>query len=195
MAVKTGMEQTSMTKVLKVLGAGSLAAVLGLFLLGLSGTFGATRVAAESPPAPAARFTGTVLVDGKAPVAGTSVVAKIGSSTCGATTTFANGAESRYRVDSPALDPGAAPNCGVDGAAVTFFVDGNKADQSGTWRNYDLNQLNLTVTTPKSPTPKPPSTGSIVASDGSAATWLFAILGLGALAFTASGVAVARRGR
>jgi hypothetical protein len=185
-----------MTKVLKLLGGGSLAAVLGLVLLGLSGTFGATKVSAESPPAPAARFTGTVLVDGVAPAAGTTIEAKIGSATCGVTTTFANGAESRYRLDSPALDPGANPNCGTDGAAVTFYVGGKKANETGTWRNYDLNQLNLTVTTPTpTTTPKPPSTGSVGASDGSAATWLFAILGLGALAFSAGGVAVARRGR
>ena len=184
-----------MTKSLKALGGGSLAAVLGLLLVALSGTFSATKVAAESPPAPPARFTGSVLVDGKAPAAGTAIEAKIGSSTCGVTQTFNSGAESRYRVDSPALDPGAAPNCGTDGAAVTFYVGGVKANETGNWRNYDLNQLNLTVTTPVSPTPKPPATGSGLTAGDSSATWLFVVFALGALAFSAGGVAVARRSR
>ena len=54
-----------MTKVLKLLGGGSLAAVLGVVLLGASGAFSATTVSAESPPNPPARFVGTVMVDGQ----------------------------------------------------------------------------------------------------------------------------------
>jgi hypothetical protein len=191
------MEQASMTKILKRLGGVGLAAVLGVVLLG------ATAALAESPPNPPSRFVGSVLVDGAQPAAGTTIEAKIGSTTCGVTTTFNASGESRYVLDSPALDPGANPNCGTDGAVVTFFVGGKKADQTGSWKNYQLNTVNLTVTTPTvapsataSATPKAPTTGS-GPSTGSetSATWLFVALGLGALAFGVGGVTAARRSR
>ncbi|MEO8539281.1 MAG: hypothetical protein ABI577_06030 [bacterium] len=191
-----------MTKVLKLLGGGWLAAVLGVVLFAASGALGATTVSAESPPNPPARFVGSVLVDGQAPAGGTLIEARIGSSTCGATTVFAASGEARYVIDSPALDPGANPNCGVDGAVVTFYIGGKLAAQTGTWHNYQLNTVNLTYTTPTptasaspSATPKPPVTGTGPASDGNSATWLYAVLGLGALAFGVGGATVARRSR
>ncbi len=183
-----------MTKVLKLLGGGMLAAVLGVALF-------ASVAFAESPPNPPARFVGSVLVDGQAPAGGTLIEARIGSSTCGATTVFAANGEARYAVDSPALDPGANPNCGVDGAVVTFYIGGKKANETGTWHNYQLNTVNLTYTTPtpsasESPTQKPPVTGTTgPATDSSSPTWLFAVLGLGALAFGVGGATVARRAR
>jgi len=196
-----------MTKVTKLLGGG-LAAVLGVLLLSASGAFSASTAEAESPPAPAARFAGSVLVDGVAPPAGTIIEARIGSTTCGVTATF-NTAESRYVLDSPALDPGANPNCGTDGAVVVFFVGGKMANETGSWRNFDINVVNLTVTTAVaspsaspsgspaggSPTTKPPATGSGYSDDSGTAVWLFAALGLGVLAFGAGGVAAARRAR
>ena len=182
-----------MTKVLKKLGGVGLAAVLGVVLLG------ATAALAESPPNPPARFVGSVLVDGAQPAAGTTIEAKIGSTTCGVTTTFNASGESRYVDDVPALDPGATPNCGTDGAVVTFYVGGKKADQTGSWKNYQLNTVNLTVTTPTvapSATPKAPTTGSSPSTGNeSSSAWLFVVLGLGALAFGVGGVTAARRSR
>ncbi|MFN8616984.1 MAG: hypothetical protein U0837_07780 [Dehalococcoidia bacterium] len=181
-----------MTKVLKLLGGGMLAAVLGAMLF-------ANVAFAESPPNPPARFVGSVLVDGQAPAGGTLIEARIGSATCGATTVFMAGSEARYVVDSPALDPGANPNCGVDGAVVTFYIGGKKANETGSWKNYQLNTVNLTYTTPTTTataTPKPPVTGTTgPATDSSSATWLYAVLGLGALAFGVGGATVARRAR
>jgi len=181
-----------MTKVLKLLGGGMLAAVLGAVLF-------ANVAFAESPPNPPARFVGSVLVDGQAPAGGTLIEARIGSSTCGATTVFMAGGEARYVIDSPALDPGANPNCGVDGAVVTFYIGGKKANETGSWKNYQLNTVNLTYTTPTptaSATPKPPVTGTTGPStDSNSAAWLFAVLGLGALAFGVGGATVARRAR
>jgi hypothetical protein len=184
-----------MTKFLKLLGASGLAAVLGLVL------FGAVAFA-ESPPSPPSRFTGTVTVDGKPATPGTTVEAHIGSTTCGVASVTANGAESRFLLDSPALDPGANPNCGTDGATVTFFVGGKQAAETGTWHNYQLNTVNLTVVTitptasATAATPKPPVTGSGVSADGSGtAVWLYALLGLGALAFGVGGAAAARKSR
>lgn len=192
-----------MTKVIKMLGSAGLAAVFGILLLGFSGAMNATTVSAESPPNPPARFVGAITVDGHPATPGTSVEARIGSTTCGVTTVFLSGSAARYAVDVPALDPGANPNCGVDGSAVSFYVGGVKAAETGSWKNYQLNQLDLTVVTvtpsasPSGATPKPPVTGSGSVSDDSstAAGWLFAVLGLGALAFGVSGVAVARRSR
>lgn len=198
-----------MTKVLKMLAGGGLAAVLGVVLLGLSGSFGATDAAAQAPPARPARFVGSVTIDGTPAPAGTVIEARIGSASCGVTTVFTQGSEARYAFDVQALQPSGALNCGTDGATVTFVVGGKLAAQTGTWRDYDLNTVNLTVVTPTptpsasaSPTsgsatatPKPPVTGAGTASDGSSNAWLLAILGAGVLAFGVGGAAVARRGR
>ncbi len=194
-----------MTKVLKMLGGSGLALVLGVLLLGVSGSFNPSTAAADSPPAPPARFVGSVTVNGAPATAGTTIEVKIGDTTCGVTTVFLQGTQARYSVDSPALDPGAAPNCGTDGAAVSFTVGGTKANEAGTWYSYQLNTVNLTVTTatatPTTPvasvTPKTPiapvtGSGTTPSSEGTA-VWLFALLGLGAIAFGVGGVTVARK--
>lgn len=203
-----------MTKFLKMLGAVAATAVLGIALLG--GT-----ALADSPPAPPARFVGSVTVNGQPAAAGSAITAVIGSTTCGTTAVFMSGAEARYAVDSPALDPGATPNCGTDGATVSFTVNGAKANETGVWHSYQLNTVNLTVTTAtatttttatttptvtstgtpsgsatvvKTATPKGPATGSGVdTSNGGTAIWLFVALGLGALAFGVGGASYARK--
>ncbi|MEO8541502.1 MAG: hypothetical protein ABI577_17295 [bacterium] len=195
-----------MTKVMKMLGGSGLAVVLGVLILGLSGAFTATTVSAESPPNPPSRFVGNVKIDGANAPAGTTIEAKIGTTTCGVATAFTASGETRYALDSPALDPGANPNCGTDGAVVTFYIGGKLANETGKWANYQLGTVNLTYTTPvatttpgagatPSLTPKPPVTGNTGTSGESAAIWLFAILGMGALAFGVGGVTVARRSR
>jgi len=85
----------------------------------------------------------------------------------------------------------------VEGAVVTFYIGGKKAAESGSWKNYELNTVNLTYTTPTvTATPKPPVVGNTAtASSDAAATWLFVALGLGALAFGVGGATVARRSR
>ena len=144
-----------MTKVMKMLGGSGLAAVLGVVLLGFSGAFNATTVSAESPPNPPSRFVGSVKVDGANAPAGTTIEAKIGTTTCGVASVFAAGGESRYALDSPALDPGANPNCGTDGAVVTFYIGGKLAAETGKWANYQLGTVNLTYTTPVAATATP----------------------------------------
>jgi hypothetical protein len=193
-----------MTKVLKMLGSIGLAAVMGVALLG------ASVALAESPPNPPARFAGTVTVDGAKVPAGTVIEARIGSTSCGTASTFDQGGNANYVLDVPALDPGATPNCGTENAAVTFFVGGRQATQVGSWKNYQLNVLNLTVvqatatptggtgTPTATTTPKPPPTGEGVTetgSESSTAILLFAALGLGAVAFGVGGTVVARRSR
>ncbi len=178
-----------MTQILKWFGGIGLA----VMLLGI-GTLTASEAAADSPPAPPATFVGSILVDGAAPAPGTVVEAKIGGVACGVTTVFNSGSQARYSLESPALDPDQTPNCGTEGASIDFYVGGHKAQQTGSWLNYQLNQLDLTVvTTTTTPTPKAPSTGSGLDDSASTSSWLFAVLGLGVLAFGASGIAVARR--
>lgn len=162
-----------MTKVMKWLG-GSVAGVTGgVLLLGASGTFTATDAAAESPPAPAARYVGTVLVDGQKPAAGTVIEARVGATSCGVGTTYSQGSDMWYKVDVAALDPGASPNCGAEGATVTFYIAGKLANESAAWRNYDINIVNLTYTSP-TPTPTPatatttPATATVTTGPGTA---------------------------
>ncbi|MEO8541365.1 MAG: hypothetical protein ABI577_16605 [bacterium] len=101
--------------------------------------------AAQAPPNPPSRFVGNIVVDGAPATAGTLIEARIGSATCGATTVFMSGGEARYVLDSPAADPVGSPNCGADGSTVTFYVAGKQASQTGSWANYRLNTVNLTV--------------------------------------------------
>lgn len=111
---------------------------------------------------------------------------------------FISGSESRYTVDVVAFEPGQGA-CGQDGSTVTFLVDGKVADQTGEWKNFDINILNLTVTTPtpaESPTAGPPPTGTGLVTDGQGggfATPLVAILGVSTLVLGMGGLAVARR--
>lgn len=200
-----GMEHKVMTKVFKWLGG----ALAGIALFGAVGVLGASDVAAESPPAPPAKFAGNVTIDGQPAGPGTVIQARVGDASCGVGTVFMSGAEARYTVEVPALDPGATPNCGTEGASVSFWVGDQMAQETGSWLNYQLNILNLTVvsatetptetetpTTPGTPnTPVPPATGSGITgnSASTSATWLFAAVAFGAVAFGAAGAAAARR--
>ena len=125
---------------------------LGAVVAMVFSTMLATVALAQSPPSPPSRFVGSVRVDGANATSGTTIEARIGSTTCGATTVFTAGSEARYALDSPALEPSQSPNCGTDGSVVTFYVGGRQANETGTWRNYQLNTVNLTVTTQTTPT-------------------------------------------
>ena len=161
---------------------------------------------AQSPPTPPSRFVGNVRVDGANAAAGTTIEARIGATTCGVTTVFTSGAEARYALDSSAAEPTQSPNCGTDGAVVTFFVGGRQANETGTWRNYQLNTVNLTVTQatapPTSPTtaaptrtPGAPNAGSGELSSGSGASAPMLEILLVASALGVVGVGIAARAR
>jgi hypothetical protein len=211
-----------MTKVLRTLAGAAVVAVLGALLLGFNGVFGATDVEAQAPPARPARFAGSVLVDGAPVPAGTTIEARINGNSCGVDATFTEGGQARYVIDVQATEPNADVECGSEDAVVSFYIGGKLAAETGLWRDYDLNIVNLTYTTPTptgtasatpsgtattptggattpaggaTGTPKPPPTGSGTATEESGMLVLFAILGAGALAFGAGGYAVTRRGR
>ena len=136
--------------------------LLMTLIIGALGALGVSSALAESPPNPPSRFVGKVTVNGAPATAGTTIEAVIGTTTCGLGSVFMAGSEARYVVDSPALDPGANPNCGTDGAVVTFRVAGSLANETGSWKNYQLNPVNLTVggTTVATPTATAPPTGA-----------------------------------
>jgi hypothetical protein len=163
----------------------------------------ATVAFAQSPPTPPSRFVGSVRVDGANATAGTTIEARIGATTCGVTTVFAASGEARYALDSPALEPTQNPNCGTDGSVVTFFVGGRQANETGTWRNYQLNTVNLTVTTQTTPTtpgatptrtPAAPVAGTTGASTSGASMPLMELM-LVASALGLVGVGIAARVR
>lgn len=195
-----------MTKRVRKWLKGAAATAVGMLLLAGAGlALGGSEARADTPPSPPARFAGTVLVDGQAPPAGTVIEARIGNVVCGSTQVFLSGAQARYVIDVAALDPGRSLNCGTDGATVTFFVGGRQARETGTWRNYQLNELNLTVVTPtptatptRTPTPRAPRTGSGFEADGGTTgggMLPLALLGVALLGLGAAGAAAARRAR
>jgi hypothetical protein len=178
-----------------------LAAVVAL----AATTMLATVAFAQSPPAPPARYVGNVRVDGANATVGTVIEARIGNASCGSSSVFASGSESRYALDAPALDPSTAPGCGADGAVVTFYVGGRQANETAPWINYQLNTVNLTVssattatpapgTTPVA-TPRPPTTGTTASSDGSSAPAMEMLLVAAAIGLAGAGVALGTRAR
>jgi hypothetical protein len=164
--------------------------------------------AAQAPPNPPSRFVGAVTVNGVAAATGTVVEGRVGGATCGTTTVFQASGQGRYVLDVPAADPASAPGCGTDGATVTFFVGGQQAAQTGTWRNFQLNTLDLTAggaatqppatttATPTTPavTPRPPTTGNFDGSSSGSNMPMLEVL-LVATAIGLGGVAIAARAR
>ncbi len=182
-------------KALRRFGAAIVAAALGAALV-------VNIAGAQSPPNPPSRFVGNVKIDGANAPAGTLIEARINGATCGVSTVFFANSEARYTLDSPALEP-SANNCGVDGSVVEFYVAGKKANETGSWANYRLNTVNLTVTSatpaPTTPpatvtrTPAPPVAGTS-ADTASSQPPLTEIL-LVAAALGLAGVALAARTR
>lgn len=193
-----------MSKTRKILRQFGLAAVVAAIASALV----VSVAAAQSPPSPPSRFVGSVTVNGSPAAAGTTIEARIGSTTCGVATVFMNGAEARYSLDSPALDPAQNPACGVDGSTVQFYVGGQLANETGSWANYRLNTVNLTVapqattppttpgtTTTPSRTPGAPVAGdSLTGSSSSSVPMLEVMLVATAIGLAGVGLAARYRG-
>jgi hypothetical protein len=167
------------------------------------GSLGAARQAgAQSPPEPPSRFAGSVTIDGQPAPAGTPIEARVGDVSCGVSTVFVQGGQARYVIDVASAV--SQPGCGTAGATVTFIVGGTKAPQSGTWRNYELAQLDLALVTATptplsspvlTPTPRPPVAGTGLAGpDGPSAWWIISMAALASLGFAGMGWAASRRG-
>ena len=180
----------------RIAAAVTVAAIAGAMVVNVAG--------AQSPPNPPSRFVGNIVVDGAPAAAGTLVEARIGAVTCGATTVFMSGGEARYVLDSPASDPAQNPNCGADGSTVTFYVAGKQAAETGSWANYKLNTVNLTVTTAAttptavptaapSKTPSAPVAGNTAGTSGTGISLLDLVLVAAALGLAGVGVAATVR--
>jgi hypothetical protein len=200
-----------MTKFTRWLGGTAIAVVAGVLLFGAAGSFGAQEVSAQDPPG---TFTGLVTVNGEPADVGASVEARIDGNSCGVGTTVEaeDGVNTRYTVHV-----NAGNGCGTEGATVTFYVQGQAAQETGSWQD-GLSHLNLTVVvevedptpTPDDPTPTPddpddptpdptpapPDTGAGAmgsTSSTSGMALVLAIAVLGAAGFGIAGAAAARR--
>ncbi len=103
----------------------------------------AASIAELTPPA---RFAGTVRLNGQQPPPGTQIEARIGTTVCGETQTFAFGGDTRYVIDVHAA--ASRPGCGVENATVSFVIGGQRANESAPWRNYTLTVLHLSAGSP-----------------------------------------------
>ncbi|MBI2764949.1 MAG: hypothetical protein HYX53_03455 [Chloroflexi bacterium] len=181
-----------------------IAASALILALGVMLPMGAGAAFAQAPPNPPSRFAGTVTIGGQPAPAGTAVVALIAGTACGTGTTFIESGQARYTLDSPQADS-TRPGCGTDGAAVTFTVGGAAANETGVWRNYQLNIVNLTVSGAATPTPTqattptatitpgPPSTGTGNAPGSGSALSLVLAGGVVALAAGGAGFVALRK--
>jgi len=210
-----------MTKIVKALAASGFA-VLAVALFGIAMSTTAGTVSAQTPPAAPSAFFGDVSVDG-APVAkGTLIEAVVNGSVCGDGRAGdpGTGGDDNYAIQVRAFDPQGlnGEDCGSTGDTVIFYIGGvsaGKVGGTGVWNSSTAQRVDLSYTTPTvapttattpgtgtpgagtaTSTPKAPTTGAgLSTGDSGSATWLYVALGLGAVAFGASGVAVARKSR
>jgi hypothetical protein len=113
------------------LGAVALAVVAALVVL-----FPAAQTT-SAQPLPPNRFFGRATASGQ-PAAGAAIAALVGGTNCGSATADGSG---NYRLD--VLSSGERPGCGTDGATVTFTVAGQRASQTGTWKQGEFTPLDL----------------------------------------------------
>jgi hypothetical protein len=113
----------------------------------------------EAQPAPPATFVGSVRFDGQTVADGTPVLALVNDKLCGKSSREP-GQEGTWTLDKDAADLGLragdsiyivdvasdsqTPDCGTEGAIVTFQVAGQLTHEQGLWK-AGLNTLNLTV--------------------------------------------------
>ena len=92
----------------------------------------------SAQPLPPNRFFGRATASGQ-PAGGATINALVGGTTCGSATADGSG---NYRLD--VLSSGERPGCGTDGATVSFTVAGQRASQTGTWKQGEFTPLDLT---------------------------------------------------
>ena len=115
-----------------------------------------TEISLESPGPPpppndtsdeGAQFSGLASIDGEALFDNATIIAQVDGNNCG--TGFVTDGSYEVTVASEEAKGG----CGVPGATVTFVLGGEgdpggtEADQTGTWDDSQVNELDITFTT------------------------------------------------
>lgn len=146
----------------RLFAAAVLASGLGLAAAGI-----APANAQGVPPNIPAIFFGAVLVNGERPDDGAEITAFIGDVDCtqvGNNGTFTTDGLSAYSIT--VAHDSQIDGCGTDGAAITFFINGEQANQTATWKSgYQEVGLSiggqapppLPTATPGGPVPAAPS--------------------------------------
>ncbi|MBI2760759.1 MAG: lamin tail domain-containing protein [Chloroflexi bacterium] len=115
----------------------------------------------KAQPSPPTRFFGSLTINGSPATAGTVVRAFIGDKDCTTDNTSLPRDQGRYAVEVPHSTQ--TSGCGMDGATVTFRVNGQPATQTGTFMTGQFIPLDLTIgggTGTPTPTPTATPTGT-----------------------------------
>jgi len=112
-----------------------------------------TLMESPEPPTPGgssdegAQFSGSTSIDGEALFDGATIIAQIDGNNCG------SGIVTDGSYDVTVASDEAKGGCGTSGATVTFVLGGEgdpggtEADQTGTWDDSQVNELDITFTT------------------------------------------------
>ena len=113
-----------------------------------------TSLESPGPPPPpndtsdeGAQFSGLASIDGEALFDGATIIAQVNGYNCG------SGFVTDGSYDVTVASDEAKGGCGTEGATVTFVLGGEgdpggtEADQTGTWDDSQVNELDITFTT------------------------------------------------
>lgn len=109
------------------------------------------------PPSIPAIFFGAVLVNGERPDDGSEITAFIGDVDCtqvGNNGTFTTDGLSAYSIT--VAHSSQIAGCGTDGATIKFFIDGEEANQTATWKS-GYQEIGLSIGS-QAPPPLPTAT-------------------------------------
>jgi len=165
---------------------------------------------AKAQPSPPASFAGTVKLDGQSVPDGTPVLALVNGNLCGESSRVP-GEKGTWTINKDLADLGMCtgdsiyivdvvsdsqtPGCGIEGATVTFEVDGRPAHQQGLWK-AGFNSLSLTVGQAPATTPDGQACATIEEdSDTTVRWWIPAAGGGGAIVLAGLAAAVVWRRR
>jgi hypothetical protein len=98
------------------------------------------------PPPPATYYGSIEAEEGFAPQAGMQLLAKVGDTVCGRTTTQEVDGQIVYVVDVLADSTGVSAGCGAENSPVTFAVDGVPMGTAAVWDNSSSQPLTLRLT-------------------------------------------------
>jgi hypothetical protein len=132
--------------------------IFAFILLALLLALFATPVYAGSIPSLPHAFYGAVKINGSLAPVGTQVEVKgEGVQTGVNNNPFVTNAEGTYGGSNPLAPKLIVQGSITEGATLTFYVNGAKADQTAAWHSGEVTELNLTATpqTPPASTPPP----------------------------------------